>query len=68
VRRRVKLVISLEKLARLLNLRAGIEIVAADYDARREVVELFLSGEEFPPKHPRAEIIQAPLLDVVDLD
>ncbi len=73
-KRRAALVISVEKLAKLLNLRDGIEIVSGNYDARREVFEIFLNAEAgdlpigFPLKSRGAPICNVALRDLADLD
>jgi|HubBroStandDraft_5_1064220.scaffolds.fasta_scaffold980294_1 hypothetical protein len=70
-RRAAALLITVEKLARLLNLRDGIEIVSAHYDPAIECLELFLAEPgciNFPAKEKGAQIIRVPLRDLVDLD
>lgn len=69
-KRRGAVVISVEKLARLLNLRDGIEIVGGRYDGYHECFELFVAGAdgELPLKRPGGEICIVPLRALVDLD
>lgn len=67
--RRAAVLISNERLARLLNLRDGIEIVSGNYNPRIEAFEFFLSGgSEFPAKYRRLEICNVPIGTVQDWD
>lgn len=70
-KRRGALVISLEKLAKLLNFREGITIIAGSYDARMEAFELFLASDgydDLPCKSERAHVQNVRMADVMDLD